>query len=287
MTFDRMNLDQRLAAFADGELDPACRVAVLEYLAEHPDAMRKLVAEHKLRSACGRVIASSCGGCCAEVKRRVAELARDTPITTDFTGGASPGDQDVLRPATGWSRWTPLAAAAVFFIAAIIALSIGNRRDSLGDGSIIPVSQVEMFQWRHTRCSRAVDALETGSYPQQIDALPAAIAASLGEQPYPVLDLSAAGYAFERAGPCNIPGEQAIHLIYKARPDTGRDDRLSLWIEPDNGHLRLEPGKAYHITGDTAAHPILVWKHGDMIYYLVGDDDTAVNTAVTTLNQGA
>ncbi len=292
--FEQLDLDRQLEAFADGELPADCRLKVMEYLSEHPQAMQRVVAAQRMRDACCRVIEKSCGcGCSGEVKRRIAELAQTEPLEMQRYGGGggggSTGFSSRLGPAEhgGWkftlSRWMPLAAAALFFVAALVALNLAGKRDSLGDGSILPVHQVEAMQWRHTRCSRAIDALAAGQYPQDIQALPGAISDTLGRQPYPVLDLSSLGYVFDRAGPCGLPGGRSIHLIYKARSETGRDDRLSLWIEPDDGKLLLEPDRPYHVTGKRAAHPILVWKHGDMVYYLVGDSDAAVEEAVATL----
>lgn len=285
---DQLDMTQRLEAFADGELPQECRLEVMEYLAEHPQAMRQIIAAQRMRAACCRVIETTCGtGCCNEVKRRIAELAQNQPLQASGTSeGFSSGHMQADHG--GWkltfSRWMPLAVAAMFFFAAILALNLAAKRSSLGDGSIIPVSQVELFQWRHTRCSLAIDELHTSQYPQQIEALPGAIADTLGHQPYPVLDLAKMGYVFERAGPCSIPSAKSIHLIYKARPETGRDDRLSLWIEPDDGKLAIEAGKPYHITGERAAHPVLVWKDADMVYYLVGDSDSSVEQAASTLS---
>jgi anti-sigma factor RsiW len=290
--FDQLDLAGRLEAFADGELPPDCRLEVMSYLAEHPDVMRRVVAAQRMRDACCRVIEKTCGcGCDSEVKRRIAELAQSEPIRVDFQSGTRALNVESIESGGGgdWgaARWVPFAAAAVFFVAALVVLNLAGKRDSLGDGSIIPVHQVEVFQWRHTRCSRAIDQLAAGQYPQNIEALPGAIADTLGHQTYPVLDLSQLGYEFDKAGPCSVPGSRSIHLIYKATPQSGRDDRISLWIEPDEGKFLLEPDKAYRVTGERAAHPMLVWKHGRMIYYLVGDADTTVQDAVATLTSAA
>lgn len=283
------DMKRMIEAYADGELSPDERVLVAERLAADPSAMRQVVQVEKLRAACRRVMTRQCPKCPAELRRRLQESAIHEPMRS--TAAALPvGEGPVRRAADhgGWrisfGQWLPLAAAAMFFLAAVVALQIGSNRPSLGDGAILPVSQVEQFQWRHTRCSRQIDDLaRSEQLARPIEQVPAAIADLLGQAPVAVLDLSALGYRFEGAGPCNIPGHKAVHLIYRADEQTGRQDTLSLWIQPDEQQLNIAPETLHQITGDQAAHPMLVWRHGGMIYYLVGDSDQGVRDAAQTL----
>jgi hypothetical protein len=152
---------------------------------------------------------------------------------------------------------------------------------------VLPVAQVDRFMNRHVHCLDKIEALrESTKFPTEIALLPDSIKDAIGSKPYPTLDLSALGYAFWQAGECSIPGSPAVHLMYKALPETGRTDSLSLWIVADDGQLHLQEGKTYLASPENAVHPIIVWRDRGMVYYLVGDARPLVEGAAQQLASG-
>ena len=294
-----------LDAFVDGELDDAARLRVLGYLAQKPEAAKGLFQRQQLKAACARVMATPTTACPADLRRRLADLAIHEPLPRPAADAApaltAATDPMVISAHPRWNtlvgRWSPLAAAAVFFIAAIVALQAARPPMSLGDGSVVPVAMVEKFQARHSRCGRQLENLFNAATVADPAGVSTIIHDRLGVAPAatPQLDLSALGYRFAGVGDCSIPGGKSLHLLYRADPATGRDDALSLWIAPvptpgaaaSYDVPALEEGRAYPITGDRSAHPMIVWRSAGMIYYLVGDAPDPVASAAQQITQGS
>jgi anti-sigma factor RsiW len=278
--------DQLAPALADGELDPAAHLAATRHLARDPLAVRKVLYQQQLRQRVAAVMAQDLPAAApAHLRQRIADLAADLPLAR-----RDESTEPSARSARGRQRWTALALAAMFFLAALVTIRFIQPagRSSPGDDTLIagliPAAHVSDFAARHVTCSRGIALLRnTVNLPANVRDLPAGVAQYLGRQPYPVLDLSAMGYDFDRAGPCTLPGDRSVHLIYKAKPASGHDDALSLWIEPDAGSSALPLDQPLHLTGARSAHPMIVWRHAGMIYYLVGDSSTAVERALATL----
>ena len=127
---------------------------------------------------------------------------------------------------------------------------------------------------RRTPSARDFPSLHTGTWPQALGDLGPPLKAYLG-RPVPYPDLSPIGYAYVGAGPCDKPLENAAHLLYRST-EPNRDDTISLFVQKYDGRSPIEPGKVYRIAGKDAAHPMIVWRHGEMVFYLVGNDEQPV-----------
>src|SRR5690606_25746901 len=122
-------------------------------------------------------------------------------------------------------------------------------------------------------------------FPRQVAALPGALSDYFHRSVAPGgLDLSRIGYEYQVTGLCSVPGQGAVHVLYKALPTTGRTDTLSLWLRPYDGQTPVEPGRLYLATDGETPMPMLIWREGDMVYYLMGDQMSNVEQAATALH---
>jgi len=118
--------------------------------------------------------------------------------------------------------------------------------------------------------------------PDSREQLPEALARRFHGQVAGGLDLSSIGYHFDRVGRCTVPGTGSVHLIYRAMAETGRQDAISLWIRPADEEFAVEPG-TLHVRGAERAHPVLIWRQGEMVYFLTGDGLGPAKQAATAL----
>jgi len=276
-----------LAAFADGELDVEQNLRVLEHMAINPTATRRVMHQQQLRQAVDRTIRNQAPPTPEALKQQIQKLAQDTPVTGQATARGQTGRAQGASVLARIGRWMPLAAAALFFVAALVVLNIAGRDSSAGFRQIaqnpIPKSQYGMFVKRHLGCSRMIDKLmHTELFPQNLKALPASLAKFLGGQATPGLDLSSIGYEFYAVGECNVPGKKSVHLIYHAKNDPTGKDALSLWMRRYHGSPAIEPDQAYYVESD-GPHPLVLWRQGGMIYYLVGNSLANTDRAVQKL----
>ena len=268
-----------LAAFADGELDVEQNLRVLEHMAINPTATRRVMHQQQLRQAVDRTIRNETPATPEVLKQQIQKLMADTPATGQATVRDETGRAQGASVLARIGRWAPLAAAAMFFIAALAVLNTPQEHDSSTSTSTSspivwnPVSKSHygVFVKRHLGCSRMIDKLmHTELFPQDLKALPPSLATFLGEQATPGLDLSGIGYEFYAVGKCPVPGEQSVHLIYHAKGDPTGHDALSLWMRRYRGSPAIEPDQAYYVEADEA-NPLVIWRQGGMIYYLMGN----------------
>jgi hypothetical protein len=301
---DDPKMTDNIAAFVDGELDSAAMGRLLEQMAGDPAMTQQALAAYQMKQAIRRSLQS-------ETLETPAKLRSE--IATSLGGMTERGDQPqpaanalTMQAATGswWARgpalrrWVPAMAAAVLLLAAVVARIAPGTGGEPGtktggdllhtvqqpqDPGILPASQVDRFVARHVRCQSQIDKLrESVQFPTEVAMLSGSIETFVGSRPGIALDLTELGYTFWKAGECRIPSSPAVHLIYRAMPQSDRHDSLSLWMERDQGQLaNLEEGKTYRASPDNAVHPTFVWRDGGMIYYLVGDAlDAAEPTAM-------
>ncbi|MEX0774879.1 MAG: hypothetical protein WD042_04090 [Phycisphaeraceae bacterium] len=275
-----------LAAFADGELDVEQSLAVLEYMAMQPQATRRVMHQQQLRESVRR--------CCAAHTPAMQPSLRQAVEQKLARAAAAQRRQVVLGRVR---RWVPLTLAAMLAIVALAAL--WNSYQHLGPGTpipggaaglvsnteLLPASQLERFAAKHEDCARAIDVLHNRArYPRQIAQVPDAIRDFLGQQTYATLDLSSLGYQFAGMGECGTPGARALHLVYQPRPGSDLRDNVSLWIAPDDGRFaNVTPNTPYVATSCGSAHPLILWRHNGLIYYLVGDRADHAQQAVGIL----
>jgi hypothetical protein len=290
-------LRNALLAVADGEADAAQRERAFAAMAELPELARFVFDQQRLRSAVKRSM-GSIPEAPASLRARVeAQLKGGTVPSTAVPSPANPTPRAVTSvvmspPRARLAPWFPAAIAALLCMAAGV-LFFASRREPgsvhqpppvQGVSRIVSTDELDSFAGRHVSCSRLIAALhDSTKFPTEVKDLPKAIGDYLGRSPYGVLDLSALGFKFDGAGPCSIPGSRSVHLIFRPIDRDHRDDALSLWVQPDNGSRQIAPDKFYQASGENAVHPIVLWKHAGMVYYLVGDEAGTVTQAAQKL----
>ncbi len=301
-----------LSAFADGELDSTATMHLLEQMAKDPTLAQKALEAQRLKQAIGRSMQRIVPAPPAELRQHLEQMmleadhpdqasgstrltfpSSESPAPSKASGSPSPRSGSVLegRLLGLMGRWSPAAAAAVLLLAAVLTRLLPASSAEVFDPDrhvaypgIIPVSQVDQFMGRHVRCMDQIEPLrESNKFPLQVEQLPSTIEKVIGCKPLSPLDLSALGYTFWKAGECGIPRKKAVHLIYRALPDTGRQDSLSLWMVRDQGQLDIPERQTCLATPENAVHPVIVWRDGGLVYYLVGDAEPLVRTVADSL----
>ncbi|MGB0768595.1 MAG: hypothetical protein ACPGYV_12920, partial [Phycisphaeraceae bacterium] len=191
-------------------------------------------------------------------------------------------------------RWAPSAVAAVLLIAAgvLFTQSYAPGPGSLNTqaASFLTVDQVQSFTGRHFDCAEQPERMkqaERFGTVTEFDALPG----KLGEYFETSTDgmklsLDGIGYDYQLTGACSLPGSGAVHIVYRNQADP--DQAISVWIKPiDASQDTLEPGRVYVEAGQDLAHPVIFWRKGDLLYYLVGDSLQDCDKAVQALRQAA
>ncbi len=297
--FPQLDKEQQLAAFADGELDGAQNLEVLKRLKEDPATAGRVEDQQKLRQAVAAAMDGPEYKAPAALRDQLMQLAKSTPAesdspsettiatqvsdTTDRAGG--PPDSPVLAVI---GRWIPAAVAAILLIGALVVFNQNNNRYRLGDtpnlinaSNVLNASIVDQFGDRHFKCARHMAKMHgVDKLPQNLTELPGALSEYFHEPINPeVLDFSELGYEFDVAGLCLIPGKGAVHVVYQSKASTGQTDSLSLWMRPYEEGTSIEPDKLYASKATEETYPMVVWHHGDMVYYLVGDNHETVERA--------
>lgn len=299
-----------LKAYADGELSAPVAADVAGRVASDAEAAAVVRHQHQLKSAVARAMDGSATpeALREQVQRMVVDDRRPTsaglPSVPPLPPAPPvPGDHDATRGGVlaVVGRWMPTAVAAVLLLAAWLVFDNGTAQgpaggnaelgarpgagaaSEVGLGAVIPARLLTRVEMRHLQCGKNPETLlNDPTLPQQLEALPDALASRF-EQPdarVPSLDLGGAGYVFDGVGPCHIVGTPSVHLVYHHRDDPGRT--ISLWVRPDDRRLDVEPGRIYAL-GALDEHPVLIWRSGGMVYFIVGDADADVRHAAETL----
>jgi len=279
---DEHRFRKYLAAFADGELDVEQTLQVLEHMAMNPQATRRVMHQQKLRQAVDRAVRSSAPPLPDGLRQQVQSLAETTPTTDTATDNQPSGRSLFMRI----NRWAPLAAAAVVLVTALVFLNVASQNpQSIVDNKLIPVNQIEMFARRHMDCGQMLSSMNQNVMPPNtLMELPDALKKYFGVQLAGLsLDLTALGYEYQGTGRCSVPG-QSIHLVYRSTTTSDRPDTLSIWVRPYTGAPAIDPGTVYTVAGPVASFPVILWRRGDMVYYLVGDSFENAQYAAQTLN---
>lgn len=291
-----------LSAFADGELDVEQSLKVLEQLAMDPATTHRVIHQQQLRKAVARCLAEPAH--CPEALRAklAATITQATPGPAPAVGSTADargitGRRSILTRPLG--LWAPLATAAILLIGTmVLLLEFGRGGAAVGPAvgrggyalvpagtSLLPPERVAAFSSRHVRCANSLAELfRKDEFPQDVQALPAAVNRHIGNTPNHPLDLSRIGYRYDVAGVCTLPGQGSVHILYRATPESGHRDRLSLWIRAADEHApRVEPGRVYVVADTSQPHPMLLWRDGDLLYYLMGDAGERVQAAAAAL----
>lgn len=285
-----------LAAFADGELDVDQNLRLLEHMKMDPNATARVAHQQQLRECVCRCMSTDCPPMPDLLKQSVVQMLEEPSVDEHEAVIAR------IRPYQVTALLSSIAAAIAICLSlfmyfnqphvtpgfSVSEVAIENHIPGFSDytaASILPVSQVDRFATRHTSCAQQISLLHHfASNPSNIEEMPKVISEHLGNQAYPCLDLSNIGYQFAGAGPCKIPNDISAHLIYKSTPESGKQETISLWIAPDDGTLDLVPDKVFRIRGPESQHPIITWRHNNLVYYIVGDTYMNIQKAYVALN---
>ena len=286
---------QEVMAFSDCELPNQERLHMLDRIASDGELAKRIKHQKLLREAVCKCMADdpACR-CPEELKNQIQQM-----VMADAAHPEQAADQTQQGVIGYVGRWMPAAVAAVLFISAVVVMygpgdgATGTPMQA-GAGSmtqlvagLMPRAQVDMFEKRHVGCATNLALLKPdGNLPNQVESLPAALSERFSGQ-VDGLDLSGIGYKFERVGKCTVPGQAAVHLVYRALPETGRADAISLWLLPaSQADVTVKEGQVYRVNGAGKAHPLVLWRHGGMMYYLVGDSMDVTERAAQTLRNG-
>lgn len=302
---DSTNAPRYLAAFADGELDAGQGLAVLQYLSGHPDAAARVEAELKFRQAVGRSMAEVPGPSqgLRESLTWLEVSDEAAPATATATAVPENGDEAAplrLVPAAADAAparrrliiptWPLAAAASVAFLAVGITVgrfvltpppqvAVNPKPPTTDPTAPVPVRFITEATRTHVDCSR-YPALHVGSWPKPLSNLGEPLKKYLG-RPVPYPDLSPIGYKYLGSGECARPMERAAHLLYENVKKPG--ETVSLFVQDYDGPPPIDEGKVYRGADADAAFPMIIWRHGNMIFYLVGDAEKEVEDAARTI----
>ena len=260
------NIRPYLMAFADGELSAADNLLVLDYLAEHPEALELMRGQQRLRIAAIRAAQTLTPAVPDELRRRVEELAATVPPPAPVTTRRS-----------WWARFGgPLGAVAAVFL--VIGAMVG-RLAVAPEAPVpvapvgrppVPVEYVAILSLDHAACSRLDAALHAAGVPAALGELSDAVSKDLGEpNPYP--DFSSIGYRYVGAGPCAPPSSETLHLLYYSTTP-GRRNAISVFVESNRDQFQLDAGKLYLLSDDRSAFPLFAWRTAEVAYFLIADD---------------
>lgn len=265
-----------LPAFADGELDVEQNLRVLEQMAMDPTNTKRVMHQQQLRRACARVMDDPELRCPEALREQIAALAEDTPQHGPADAGADSRSADETNSGGGGvlatiGRWAaPLGVAAALLIAGLVFLQTTDPTDRgyTADG-LISASLAQSFGERHVQCALGEQPpYQSELFPAELDGLDQALVQHVGQDlEGAALDLTSLGYDYEIAGFCPIPGGQSVHVIYQ-NPE---GKALSLWIKPYDAQPTLDPGVPYVPPHAHGGRPMMVWREGDMVFFLVGD----------------
>jgi|GEM_PF-2010856 len=285
----------KLMALADGELSPADQAQLFAKLQEGRtksqtvDVANAVLQHQSVRQACQRAGEQAFGGGCPdELQAKLRAMAVDT--TGDTDAGVSDAQPEALAPVIGRigpslvSRWLPSAVAALLLVSALIVFNID--RGISGDGSgaqILSVSTVDRLARRHITCANDPIQMQASGLltePAQVD-LPKAVTSLMksdGVSPVSLgLDLIPAGYEFVAVGPCNAPGADSVHLLYrKIGSINSMATMLSVWLQParvSDAAASLEDNRVYTID-QHGCSPVRVWKQGGMVVYVAAESES-------------
>ncbi len=276
--------DQELLAYADGELNEDRRAAVQRALAENPNLAAKIDELTQLRKASRQAIHNATPKAPDSLRQMIADLDIDSePIP--FNDKAKPINDSATRHKTWPWRTTLSAVAAMLLIvvgASLYVMSL-NSNTNLGpiqEKKTYTLAQLaESVTNKHLACSTLEDHFIDPDFPRSVSDLGPA-AEKFMSQPVLTPDLSSIGYEFAGAGPCHVPGGQTLHLLYQST-ETG--NFISLFSQLHPWKIDLEDGHHAIGAGPDAEHPMLIWRSGGIIYFLVCDDFGACEKAAKAM----
>jgi len=298
--------NELLSALADGELDLREHPDALAKLAQDPQAAQRVACLQQLKQACGKAMDRPEMKCPDELADKLRAMGAEQAAKTDqsvqtHAGGATveprpaPHSGPAVIGRVGFaSRWLPAAVAAVLLIAAGVMFTASNPGGLVGvegqAAAFLPVEQIDRFTGRHGDCTLDTGLLKNSERfgdASDFNELPGKLADYFQTSTDGLrLSLDGIGYEYQIAGACPVPGEGAVHMVYRHKNDPNR--AISVWLRPvDQRHADLKEGQVYANAGEDLMHPVIYWRQGELLYYLVGDSLEDCDKAVKQLRQSA
>lgn len=291
--------NELLAAMADGELDLRDNPDALTQIAQDPQAAQRIAYQQQLKQACGKAMDGPEMKCPGDLSAKLKAMASpQAPSMSQGDVAGSPAEQAAAYdgpPVIGRiARWVPSAVAAVLLITAGILYTQANPGGSGGleaqAAAFLSVDQIDRFNGRHGDCAMNTKLLkqtETFGSATEFDQLPGKLGNYFQTSTDGMrLSLDGIGYDYELTGACALPGRGAVHIVYRNQDDPNRS--ISVWVMPaGKQHETLEEGRVYVEAGSDLTHPVIFWRQGGLLYYLLGDSLEDANRAVQELRQAA
>lgn len=288
MTDSRSQPDPSIAALiraaADGQLDAEQAAALEAHRAANPGECacidHAIGCEKQLRSACGRVL-SDCPPPSRKLYETVAAIAAQS---RNQSRASTTGVETRAAETRERSFWAGFAAGpfvrSLGAVAALllIGLTLFLFGSPVTDATAAHAREVARFvSGEHNRCELDPNAAAKKFDIAEIDRVPERYAGLTGRSLTldDLLDTRAAGLRFLDAGTCHVPGSEAsVHIRFETttQPEGEQPSIISLFIQPDNGYLHLEEGKAYRLRAENASDKtVLTWARDGRRYTLVSD----------------
>lgn len=254
---------EQLRMYCDGELPNEEAAQVDAFLDAHPEQRASIAFEQTLRQRVAASMSALAPAAPAGLADRVhsaivaAELAQTAEPTTD--GATMPSAEIAGRIDGADSTATARSAeprsasrASIYAIAAVLTLmgmvvvlsmlapnidQLNPSRPMLVNDDLLTDASAYAAN-EHTRCT-----VNPGARSEKFDAETPDDAIALMRTVFNGLaprlpDLSHLNYAFTGAGICGMPGhDRSIHLLYTRQTDDGRQARMSIFIEPEDGQI--------------------------------------------------
>ena len=273
--------DHELLAYADGELHEDRREAVERALADHPHLAARIDELAKLRQTSRQTIHNATPKTPDSLRQKIAGLDIDSAPLPLNSQTRSNVQKTSSRSAWPW-RIAAMVAAAVLLIAVggwlyVLSLNSNTQLAPIPNTTTYTLAELaESVTDKHLWCADLEDHFVDPNFPRSINDLGPA-AEKFMSQPVLTPDLTSIGYEFAGAGPCHIPGGLTLHLLYRST-ETG--EFISLFSQKPPWKVELADGHQAIGAGPDADHPLLIWRAGDVMYYLVCDDFGACQKAV-------
>lgn len=309
------DLRRYIEAFADGELDVETNLRILERMAMNPKATQRVMHQQQLRKLVDQAMREQTPSVPADLRSRIMAISAAAALDESGRQAARSASLSFplrLRP------WLPAVAAVLVLALGLFLWSInrGGSGEQPGTKIVIdppkpdpsparlqlagldkPIYREDLMETgrvtrmgtRHESCSSKIENLyRADDFSTVLTEIPAKITKYLGPQIHVSLpDLTALGYEYRGAGACSLPGGKAVHLVYHPIGSAGRSDSLSLWIRSDEAKaVKIEEGQLHTVTLEGSIHPVLVWRRGSAVYYLVGERSSLMKEAASTLYAG-
>ena len=286
-----MTMDEMLRALADGELDFRDQPQVLAKIAEDPKAAQRLAQEQQLKQACAEAMDGPEMKCPEALAGELLAMAGDASKKTAAPPPAQPRQAEYAGPSViaKIGRWVPTAIAAVLLLAAGVLFNQASNMSAGSDRGVIGISdtQIKNLTGRHFDCAERPDRLKNPDQfgGKDFEQLPGKLGDYFKTDTNNLaLNLDGIGYDYQLTGTCSLPGSGAVHIVYHKQANPEKS--ISVWIVPAKAeHDKLEEGRVYARVGDDLLRPVIFWRDGGLLYYLVGDSIEDCDKAVKELQQ--